>query len=336
MGALIPAAAGDFKIHFQGGDISSWVEPECLSVRYTDVLEAESDTLEVELMDPLSNWCGPWWPGQGDTLALWIGRRGGELRDIGGFTLDEIEHSGPPDVISLRGVAAPMDTDLRSNRHAAYEGTTLPAIAAEIAAKHGMTVAGDLAAVPVGRITQADETDLAFLHRLARDFGYVFSVKAGQLVFQDITALHALPPVRALAREDLFSWRLSARQADTPTAIQASYWDPDAKDWVSGGGSVEGNRKDTLVLRGRAENAFQAARRVQAAAARASLGSITGSLELDGDPALRAGANVILSGMGRLDGRYRIDRATHQVDRAGGYTTSLEVSKLPGPKEGVF
>lgn len=329
MGEVTRADAPEFRLFFQGNDISKWVEPEALSVRFTDVLEAESDTLEVELMDPRSLWCGPWWPGQGDVLVFHLGRRGMALREMGSFTLDEIEHSGPPDKISLRAVAAPTSTALRSNRHAAYEETTLPAIAAEIAAKHGMTVAGDLAEVPVQRITQADETDIAFLHRLSRDFGYIFTVKDSQLVFQDITALHALPAVRTLAREDIFSWSLAARQADTPAAVEESYWDPDEKEVTAFGTAVDGGRADTQVLRGRSENAFQAARRVQAAAARASLGSITGQLELDGDPALRAGANVSLTGLGKLDGRYRLDRATHQVDRSGGFITSLEVSKLP-------
>lgn len=329
MGTVISAAAPAFRLAFQGSDLSAWIDPECLTLRYTDVLEAESDTLEVELMDPMSRWCGPWWPGQGDMLELELGRKGEALARIGAFTLDEVEHSGPPDKISLKGVAAPTGTALRSNRHAAYEETTLPQIASEIAGRHGFTVVGDLAEVPVGRITQADETDLAFLHRLSRDFGYIFSVKDGQLVFQDISMLHALPPVRVFAREDLFSWRLSARQADTPGDVEASYWDADNKTMVGADGGVDGGRADTLVLRGRSENAFQSARRVQAAAARAALGSITGSLDVDGDVALRAGANITLSGLGKLDGRYRIDRATHSVDRSGGYTTSLEVSKLP-------
>lgn len=329
MGTVSTAAAPEFRLYFSGTDIAQWVDPMALSIRYTDVLEAESDTLDVELMDPDRNWCGPWWPTKGDTFEYKLGKKGEALRDMGTFTLDEISHSGPPDKISLKAVSAPTDKALRSNRHAAYEQTTLPAIATEIAARHGLTVAGDLAEVPVNRITQADETDLAFLHRLSRDFGYIFTVKSGQIVFQDISALHALPSIRTLAREDIFSWTLSARQADTPSAVEESYWDPDAKDVKSSGTSVDGGRADTLVLRGRSENAFHAARRVQAAAARASLGSITGSIDLDGDPILRAGVNVTLTMLGKLDGRYRVDRATHSVDRSGGYTTGLEVSKLP-------
>ncbi len=329
MDTVTKAAAPEFHIFFQGNDISKWVEPEALTITYTDVLEAESDTLEVELMDPNQNWCGPWWPGQGDTMTLQLGRLGETIRDMGSFTLDEIEHSGPPDKISLKSVSAPTDKALRSNRHAAYEETTLPSIAAEIAARHDLTVVGDLAEVPVQRITQADETDIAFLHRLSRDFGYIFSVKGGQIVFQDITALHALPAIRTFSRADLFSWKLAARQADTPSAVEESYWDPDDKDVTSFGGELGEGRADTLVLRGRSENAFHAARRVQAAIARASLGSIAGTLELDGDAILRAGVNVTLTELGKLDGRYRVDRATHKVDRSSGYTTSLEVSKLP-------
>jgi hypothetical protein len=325
----VAAAAPDFRLYFQGNDIAQWVDPMALSITYTDVLEAESDTLDVELMDPDRKWCGPWWPAQGDVMQLQLGRKGETLRDMGGFVLDEIEHSGPPDKISLKALSAPTDRALRSNKHAGYENTTLPIIAAEVAARNGLVVVGDLAEVPVKRITQADETDLDFLRRLAHEFGYVFSVKGGQVVFQDTSALHMLPAVRALAREDLFVWNLAAHQSDTPAAISESYWDPEAKDVKTFGAEVPGGRADTHTLRGRSENALQAARRVGAQAARAACGSITGTLDLDGDPILRAGVNVSLSGLGKLDGRYRVDRATHKVDRSSGYTTGLEVSKLP-------
>lgn len=329
MGQVTDAAAPDFRLYFQGNDMAQWVDPMALTITYTDVLESESDTLDVELMDPEQKWCGPWWPGQGDVLQLQLGRKGGQLRDMGSFVLDEIAHSGPPDKISLKALSAPTDRALRSNKHAGYEDTTLPVIAAEVAARNGLTVVGDLAEVPVKRITQANETDLDFLRRLAHEFGYVFSVKGAQVVFQDVSMLHALPSVRSLAREDIFTWDLAARQADTPGTITESYWDPEQKDLKAFGTAVPGGRADTHTLRGRSENAIQAARRVGAQAARAACGSITGNIDLDGDPILRAGVNVSLSGLGKLDGRYRIDRATHKVDRSSGYTTQLEVSKLP-------
>jgi phage protein D len=37
------------------------------------------------------------------------------------------------------------------------------------------------------------------------------------------------------------------------------------------------------------------------------------------------GSTVLLSGWGAFDGLYFIERATHHVDKNGGYTTSLEI-----------
>lgn len=329
MATVTAADAPEFLLHFQGKNITEWVTPEALTISFTDALEDESDSLDVTLMDPNQKWCGAWWPGQGDVLELQLGKRGRGLRRMGSFVLDEITHSGPPDVISLRALGAPTDRALRSNRHAGYENTTLPAIAAEVAARNGLTVSGDLAQVPVGRITQADETDVEFLRRIAHDYGYIFSIKDGALVFQDVSRLHGLPALRDIGRGDLFGWSLAARQSETPESVSASYWEPEDKAVRVFSAPVSGGRSDTKTIRVRAENELHAARIVEAETARAVCGSITGQLNLDGDPDLRAGVNVTLNGMGALDGRYRVDRATHKVDRGGGYTTDIEVSKLP-------
>jgi phage protein D len=164
MAAIVQQAAQpEFTLTYLGRDITASVEHEVLSLRYTDVLEGESDTLDVELMDPDGHWRGGWWPKQGDKVATAIGWRGEPLSPCGEFVIDEVSHEGPPDRVTLRALAAETTKALRSNRHLAYEATTLKAIAQAVAARNGLKVVGTVPDFPIQRATQKDETDLAFL-----------------------------------------------------------------------------------------------------------------------------------------------------------------------------
>jgi len=49
---------------------------------------------------------------------------------------------------------------------------------------------------------------------------------------------------------------------------------------------------------------------------------------LPGDPQLMAGSAVDVRGLGRLDGRYVITEARHDIDVASGYVSTLAMKRL--------
>ncbi|WP_406850629.1 hypothetical protein WH390_02055 [Candidatus Arsenophonus nilaparvatae] len=120
-----------------------------LGIRFTDQLSGQSDELTVELEDSAGRWRGAWYPGKGDTLSLALGRVGTPLRPCGTFSIDEIELSGPPDTVSLRGLSASVTTALRTRSYRAFEQTSLAAIARRIAQKHHLTLEGQIAPLPL-------------------------------------------------------------------------------------------------------------------------------------------------------------------------------------------
>ena len=72
---------------------------------------------------------------------------------------------------------------MRTRTGRAYEHTTLAAIAADVAKRNGLQVTGKIESIAIQRATQVFETDLAFLRRIADEYGYSFNVRAKQLVF---------------------------------------------------------------------------------------------------------------------------------------------------------
>lgn len=61
----------------------------------------------------------------------------------------------------------------------------------------------DLQKIEVERKTQEKQTDLAFLSRLAREYGIVFSVRGDQLVFMDTEELESQPVVMTIHKNEL-------------------------------------------------------------------------------------------------------------------------------------
>lgn len=103
----------------------------------------------------------------------------------GTFTVDEIEHRGAPDTLTIRGRSADFRGTLNSRREQSWHDTTLGKIVETIAARNKLaaSVADTLKAVAVPHIDQSQESDAVFLSRLADRNGASVSVKAGKLLF---------------------------------------------------------------------------------------------------------------------------------------------------------
>jgi phage protein D len=128
-----------FLIVYEGKDITSDISHYLLSVEYVDNTADNSDEVSFTVEDTEALWRGPWYPSKGDKFTLQIGYDN-ELFDCGKFTVDEIELSGPPDVATIRGLAAGVNSPVRTKNSKAFEGQSLRQIAEEIAAKYGYEI----------------------------------------------------------------------------------------------------------------------------------------------------------------------------------------------------
>lgn len=128
-----------FQIKYNKRDITADLTPHLLSVTYTDKVAGESDEIEIRLEDTDALWRNEWYPTKGDTLQLWFGYENNTVY-AGAFQIDEIEVSGPPDTVTMRGLAAGIKNAIRTKTSKAHEGKSLKEIAQDVAKKHGLTV----------------------------------------------------------------------------------------------------------------------------------------------------------------------------------------------------
>ncbi len=332
-----------WSLLYLGSNITGDISSQVLSVEFVSHLSGHANELQVELEDRNRNWQGPWYPSKGDLVNLQIGYAGEELVSCGDFQVDELEASGAPDVMHLRCIAAYITDAVRTRYAVPWEGQTLTQIATQIAGKYGFTVSAapelDSVDISYNRVTQAHETDLAFLQRLANDHGFEFAVVGTQLVFYARSALESQSPVLTISRSPALGaipvlqrggYRFKDKTHHTYKHCVVSYQDPTSKNLILGTADDDTIATgDTLKIVERVESAAAARIRAAAALHAANMSQVEATFSTIGDVRLMAGNSVAVLGFGNFDGSYLIKSATHRIARAGGYeTTGIEARKV--------
>ncbi|MCE0812961.1 phage late control D family protein [Buttiauxella sp. S04-F03] len=171
-----------FMLTLNNQDITRNISDRLISLSLSDNRGFEADQLDIELddSDGLIEL-----PVRGAVLSLFLGWQGSALLGKGQFTVDEIEHRGAPDTLTIRARSADFRGTLNSRREASYHETTLGEVLNTIASRNKLTasVAPQFAAITIPHIDQTQESDAKFLTRLAERNGAEVSVKAGKLLF---------------------------------------------------------------------------------------------------------------------------------------------------------
>lgn len=324
-----------FKVIYNNKNITADVSESFVSVNYKDKVSGESDELELVLEDKFGKWSNQWYPQKGAYITLTIGING-KILECGLFQVDEIEFSGPPDQITINGLSTGIYGKLRTRKGYAHENKTLSEIVHTIAAKNKFSVIGSIENVRIGRSTQRRETDLQYLHRLASEYGYNFTIKGQKLVFIKQTTLEGYSSILSLDKTEVTpGYSFKDKTSDIAKGSVVKFHNPNTNAVIKSErkanlpGEDLGYRSelDTFELRGKAEDEEQA--NVKAAAYLHKKTSLqqTGNLTVPGNPLLVAGVNFELTGFGAFSGTWHVLNSEHSIDRDG-YTSSIEIKRI--------
>ncbi|CAI1994263.1 Phage protein D [Serratia fonticola] len=228
-GVSLPAGARiapDFSLTLQGNNITQNIRARLLSLTLTDNRGFEADQLDIELDDSDGLMV---MPQRNAVLSLALGWQGSQLTHKGRFTVDEVEHRGAPDTLTIRARSADFRGSLNTRREASYHDTTLGDIVQQIAARNQLTakLAAGLDVIKISHIDQTQETDAAFATRLASLNGAVAAVKNGCLLFirpGNGTTVKGKPlPVMTITRRDGDRHNFSLADRDAYTGVTASW-----------------------------------------------------------------------------------------------------------------
>ncbi|WP_405119227.1 phage late control D family protein [Pseudomonas leptonychotis] len=334
-----------YSLSYQQRDITRDLSEHLLSLDYTDYLSGQSDELSVTLEDIEDKWIGPWYPGHGDTLTLSVGWAGKPPRPLGSFEIDEIEVSRSPSIVTIRALAASINTAVRTTSHRAYENTTLAAVAAQVADRQGLQLIGRIEPIKLDRLTQ-QESDLAFLMQLAGEYDYAFKVIGKRLVFHAISDLSAAAPVATVAFAELSNVRLRDQIKQVPKKVEVKHKDPATKKLISytvvngqtvavpSSASKATTSADTTKRRSRSTSTGVAKAKAKAELAKANRERTTGTWSMMGRPYVVSGNVINLAAPGVLGGHYLVTVSRHSFTRSGGYASEQQVSRVSAPAIG--
>ncbi|WP_153075770.1 phage late control D family protein [Paraburkholderia bonniea] len=216
----------DYKITLDEKDLSSLIAPRLISLSISESRAEESDTLDLVLDDSKGDLAIP---KRGANIKVSVGWVGEPLIDKGTFTVDEIEHSGAPDIVTIRARSASMTSAMHERREKSWHGVNIGAIVRAIASRHSLkpVVADALAKVVIAHIDQTHESDMSFLTRLAKRYDAVMNVKDLRLLFMPIgtgkTASGKSLSVLELTRASGDQHRYHISQRESYAAVRAHY-----------------------------------------------------------------------------------------------------------------
>ncbi|EBI9417660.1 phage late control D family protein [Salmonella enterica] len=340
-----------FSITIEGKDVTTVMDARLMSLTLTDNRGFEADQLDLELDDADGLIA---LPRRGAVIQLALGWKGQPLFPKGAFTVDEIEHSGAPDRLTIRARSADFRETLNTRREKSWHQTTVGEVVKEIAARHNLKVAlgQDLTNKALDHMDQTNESDASFLMKLARQYGAIASVKDGNLLFirqgQGRAASGKPLPVITITRKAGDGHRFTLADRGAYTGVIASWLhtreprkkettrvkrrrkkattpkEPEAKQ----GDYLVGTDENVLVLNRTYANRSNAERAAKMQWERLQRGVASFSLLLaEGRADLYTEMPVKVTGFKQPidDAEWTITTLTHSVSPDNGFTTSMEL-----------
>ncbi len=326
-----------FKILANDKNITQTIDPRLISIRITDEVGIESDSLEIRICDGLEVVM----PNTGAEIRIFVGYDN-RMIDMGLFVVDEIQRSGYPREMTIRAKAAIQDKtpkgkkSLRSQQSKEWEkDTTLKSIVQKIEQDHGLkpAISEELAGIKIPHTMQTDESDLNFLMRIAKKYDASVKPANGMLILAKVgtgksVGGQQVKPV-AITEKGVKGYDLSISKREESGTVVAYYHNRKEAKRNSikvGDGSEPIKRIKTPY--GTKDEATSAAK---SEFERRERGKNKLSLNVVGNPEIFAEARLTVSGfVGGVNGEWVIKRVEHEISCNDGFTTSIE-AETPTP-----
>lgn len=214
-----------FRIVADGADITALINDRLLLLRTTDKPGMESDDFELRIDDRDS---AVSLPSRGASIEVFLGYSGTALTRLGRYTVDEVELSGPPDTLVIRGKASDMRGSGKTTRSGSWEGVSLASIVKDVAARNGWSPVCPVDTV-VPRADQLGESDFNFITRLSKQFDCTAKVADGKLLVMkrqggQSASGKALGTI-TLTRSDVSRWQFRLGDRSSHKAVSTKHQD---------------------------------------------------------------------------------------------------------------
>ncbi|QHM72469.1 phage late control D family protein [Mixta intestinalis] len=220
--------APDFLIQINNKDVTTSFRERLIELKLSDNRGFEADRLTISLDDTDGQLV---LPPRGGFIKLFIGWKGQALLEKGEYIIDTVTHSGAPDKLSITANSIDYRGRMNVRREASYHETTLEAVVKQVAERHRLkpVIAEKFKNIEIKHIDQTQETDSAFISRLASLYGAVAVIKMENLLFFEpggaVTASGKPVPPLTLVRQDGNTHIFSIADRGAYTGVVARWLD---------------------------------------------------------------------------------------------------------------
>lgn len=288
-------------------------------------------------------------PREGERLGIEVGYAEGEVINKGDFVISRATPRLFPEQLLIVATAAPFkasdETAFKERRSASFEATTLGAVFRELTGRHGFSprVAPELESIPVDHADQADETDMSFITRLAREHDAVAKPVGERYV------LARRGQTKAISGQELPVVTLSVPPNNQPSEMgfTNATMERDSRvrfsgvraAWLNGEDGVEATVEMGSApfkrLRRSYANEGNARRAAEGEQRKLKREEEKLRVECPGNPVLAAEGRILLDDTwpSYMRGEWSLDRVTARGSRRYGYRCVLEATWPEGREE---
>lgn len=332
----------ELKITYENKDISTDISPYILSFSFTDNASDKADDLTLTLEDRDGLWFTDYAPSKGDKITCAIILHEGENSEslpCGSFSVDQIEYSMPPRVLSIKGVSASITKSMRTENHnRAWENVSLKTICSDLASGNSLGLFYEGEDFEIERVEQASKPDIEFLSSLCKDYGMNLKVRDEKLIVYSQEENEESESVAELDISDkkILTCKFVSKSAEVYRKARVKYHNSVKDELYEGEYEDEDEEGSERVLEVReyVSSSGDAQRLAEKKLKAANKTEVTGNITLMGDIRFSGGQNITLSSFGIFSGKFTITKATHKIDSSG-YTTSLELGQTQNTKKQI-
>ncbi len=326
------------SLSFNGKNVNTSLADYLQSVSCEDVASGRSDAITITLQNIDTKWLNKWYPSKGDRIAGSIAfknwEKDGDDRKVncGTFVLDEIKLSGGPLEVRISGIAIPASESFKiRERTKTWKNATIKKIGQEIAGRYKLGLSYSGPNIQIASIEQTDKSDSAFLYDVCQKYGLSMKVFNDKIIIYDQTAQEKKSAILTLSRASFVDddWEYTDALEGTYTGARVSYKSGQDNEEISVYlGLKAENASDSRVLNitETAEDQNTAYYMAAAQVNKSNEKATTLSGKIWTDPAICAGICVTISGMGKANGKYFVDKSTIEVTDSG-TTQNVELHK---------
>ena len=306
------------------------------SFLWTDSASGEADSISLSMNDRTLKWLrGGWFPQEKDYVKTSIKvehwRTKGDNRTVycGKFAVDSMSAEGFPNTINLQAISIPIHSGFNvTQRDHTYKKTSLKTVLSEIAKRAGVKLVYSAKNHNIDEVSQSGKTDMEFAFSLCSEYDNCMKLYNGKIVVYSQTDYEKRKSSFTLDISDLGengSYHFERDVKKMYDGVSISYNDKKGKR-MKYKYNIPGKKgKRILKLDMSADSHADAERKAKAQLVSELRGAVTATFQLMGDPKYLACKVFTVTGFGKFNGRYFIDKVTH--NKSGKYTTTIQCHK---------